>query len=203
MAVNGNNVRIGTPDQLTTGAVLVAPVGTAVPDLDDLTPQGVTLDPAFEAGGYVSSDGITLTPDFSTNDITDWSGSLIRRALELFDGTITWTMIETAAETFKMAVGEDYVESREADTTHGAQVSAAFGSRLSPVRSWVFKMKDGDARMLIVVPRGQVTGMEEVTFNATDPVGWGLTLSTYPDESGNNIYVLTDDGVVSTAGADL
>lgn len=45
--------------------------------------------------------------------------------------------------------------------------------------------------------------MEEVTFNATDPVGWGLTLSTYPDESGNNIYVLTDDGVVSTAGADL
>lgn len=202
MAVNGNNVRIGTPDQLTTGAVLVAPAGTTVPGLDDLTPQGVTLDGAFVGGGYVSSDGITLTPDFSTNDITDWSGSLIRRALELFDGTITWTMIETSAETFKMAVGDDYVEVRDADESHGTQVAASFGSRLSPVRTWVFKMKDGDARMLIVVPRGQITGMEEVAFTATDPVGWGLTLSTYPDEKGNNIYVLTDDGVVSTAGVE-
>lgn len=201
MAVNGKNVRIGTPDQLTTGAVLVAPEGTAIPTLADLTPQGVKLDRAFKDGGYVSSDGITLTPELSTTDITDWSGNLIRRAPELFNGTITWKMIETANETFEMAVGSQFVEARSADATHGNQVAASFGARLSPVRSWVFKMKDGDARMLIVVPRGQVTAMEEIVFNATEPVGWSLTLSTYPDAQGNNIYILTDDGAVTSAGA--
>ena len=60
-------------------------------------------------------------------------------------------------------------------------------------------MKDGSARMLIVVPIGQVTAIDEITFNNTDPVGYAVTLTTSPDEDGNNIYILTDDGEVATA----
>jgi hypothetical protein len=58
-------------------------------------------------------------------------------------------------------------------------------------------MKDGNARIVIVVPNGQVTEVGEVTFAANEPVGWNVTLSTYPDESGNSIYVMTDDGVTT------
>lgn len=199
MPVNTRQVYVGTPDQLTTGAVLHAPVGTPLPDLDDVTPSEVTVNKAFKDGGYVSSDGVTLTPDMSTSDINDWSGALIRRVLEAFNGEVSFTMIQSDGETFKMALGEDYVTAQAAGSTHGNQVMAKFGAHLPDPEAWVFKMKDGAARILICLPNAQVTAMDEVTFNATDPIGWALTLSCYPDESGVSIYILTDDGQVAAA----
>lgn len=199
--IDASKVLVGTPDQLTTGAVLSAPLGTTCPDLDDVTPAKVTIDPAFVSSGYANSDGLSITPDYSTNDINDWSGALVRRSLESFTGEITWTMIQVDEESFKMAFGESYVESRKASETHGNQLKAAIGAHLPESRAWVFKMKDGDARMLVVVPNGQVTGLDEIQFTATDPVGLAVTLSCYNDEKGNGIYILTDDGKVTTAGS--
>ena len=199
MPVNTRQVYVGTPDQLTTGAVLHAPVGTALPDLSDIMPSEVTIDEAFKDGGYVSSDGVTLTPDMSTSDINDWSGALVRRVLEAFNGEVSFTMIQSDAETFKMALGEDYVTAQAADTTHGNQVMAKFGAHLPDPEAWIFKMKDGAARILICLPNAQITTMDEVTFNATNPIGWALTLSCYPDASGVSIYILTDDGQVAEA----
>lgn len=199
--IDASKVLVGTPDQLTTGAVLSAPLGTVCPDLDDVTPSKVTIDPAFTSSGYANSDGLTITPDYSTNDINDWSGALVRRTLEAFTGEITWTMIQVDEESFKMAFGEEYVEAREATGTHGTQLKAAIGAHLPESRAWVFKMKDGDARMLVVVPNGQVTGLDEIQFTATDPVGLAVTLSCYNDSKGNAIYILTDDGKVATATA--
>lgn len=199
MPVNTKQVYVGTPDQLTTGAVLHAPVGTDMPTLDDVTPASVQLDEAFKDAGYVSSDGVTLTPDMSTSDINDWSGALVRRVLETFNGEVSFTMIQSDAETFKMALGEEYVTANSADETHGNQVMAKFGAHLPNPEAWVFKMKDGSARILIALPNAQVTSMDEVNFNATDPIGWALTLSCYPDSTGTSIYILTDDGQVATA----
>lgn len=201
MAVDASKVRIGTPDQLTTGAILCAPLGTTLPKLTDITPSAVKLDTAFEDSGYASEDGVTVTPDYSTNDIVEWGGSTVRRVLEQFTGEITFTLIQTDENSFKMAFGKDHVEVVAATKTHGAQLKAAIGAHLPDAQSWVFKMKDGAARMLIVVPNGQVTSLDEITFNSTDPVGWAITLSCYADAEGESIYILTDDGVVSSATA--
>ena len=154
---------------------------------------------ATPGGSLTTGDGVTLTPDMSTSDINDWSGALIRRVLEAFNGEVAFTMIQSDAETFKMALGDDYVEAQDADASHGNQVMAKFGAHLPDPEAWVFKMKDGAARILICLPNAQVTSMDEVTFNATDPIGWALTLSCYPDESGVSIYVLCDDGQIATA----
>ena len=51
MAVDASKVLVGTPDQLTTGAILCAPVGTKTPDLSNITPAAVTLDSAFVDAG--------------------------------------------------------------------------------------------------------------------------------------------------------
>ena len=58
-------------------------------------------------------------------------------------------------------------------------------------------MKDGDARIVIAVPDGQITEVGEVTFASNAAVGWNVTLSCYPDANGNSIYIMTDDGVVT------
>ena len=146
----------------------------------------------------MSEDGLTLAPALSTTDIKDWSGATVRKVLESFDGTLAWTMISTNAGALGITFGADNVTTEAATTTHGQQVEVALGARLPEAESFVFLMKDGDARIVIVVPDGQVTEVGEVTFAANAAVGWNVTLSTYPDEDGNSIYIYTDDGQVTT-----
>ena len=198
MAVDATKVLVGTPDQLTTGAIMCAPVGTKTPDLSNVTPSAVTIDQAFVDAGYANSDGLTVTTDYSTSDITEWGGGLVRRVLESSTVEIAWTMIQLDEQSFKMAFGDDYVEAVKATTSNGNQLKAAIGAHLPERKAWVFKMKDGDARILVAVPCGQVTALDDITFNATDPIGLAVTLSCYNDEKGNAMYILTDDGQVST-----
>lgn len=194
---NASDVRIGAPDQKTTGAIKHAPIGTTLPSLSSITKAAVTLDPAFTGNEYVSEDGLTLTPSMSTTEIKDWSGSTVRKVLESFDGTLSWTMISTNAGALGVAFGADHVETNAATLEHGAQIRASLGAHLPEAQSWVFLMKDGDARIVIVVPNGQITEVSETTFASNAAVGWAVTLSCYPDESGECIYIMTDDGVVT------
>lgn len=191
------DVRIGAPEQSTTGAIKHAPLGTTLPTLSSISNTGVTLDPAFTGNEYVSEDGLTLSPSMSTTNIKDWSGAVVRKLLEEFDGTLSWTMISTDQGALEIAFGEDYVTNSAATTLHGAQLRAALGAHLPDAQSWVFLMKDGDARVVIVVPDGQITEVGDVTFVANNAIGWNVTLSTYPDSSGNSIYIMTDDGVTT------
>ncbi len=191
------DVRIGAPDQKTTGAIKHAPLGTVMPTLSDITKASVALNEAFVGDEYVSEDGLTLTPAMSTTEIKDWSGATVRKVLESFDGTLAWTMISTNPGAMGVAFGEDYVTTESATQTHGEQTRTALGAHLPEAQSWVFLMKDGDARIVITVPNGQVTEVSEVTFASNSAVGWGVTLSCYPDENGECIYIMTDDGVVS------
>lgn len=194
---NTNDVRVGAPDQATTGAILSAPLGTTLPSLSSITKAAVTIDPAFEGNEYISEDGLTLTPNYSTQNIKDWSGAVVRKVLEEFDGTLGWQMISTNQNALETAFGKANVTANAATQTHGNQLQAALGARLPDPRSWVFLMKDGDARIVIVVPKGQVTALNETNFVPNDAVKWGVTLSTYPDAAGNSIYIMTDDGVVT------
>lgn len=193
---NTSDVRIGAPDQLTTGAIKYAPIGTTLPSLSSITPQEVTLDSAFTGNEYISEDGLTLSPSMSTTDIKDWSGTVVRKVLESFDGTLSWTMISTNESALGVAFGANHVTANEATSSHGTQVMAKLGAHLPEAQSWVFLMKDGDARIVVLVPNGQVTEVAETTFASNAAVGWNVTLSCYPDASGECIYILTDDGKV-------
>ena len=194
MATDAHKVLVGSPDQKVTGAILSAPTGTPLPENIDSE-----LDDVFTKNdsGYVSSDGLTLTPDISTNDINDWSGALVRRVLESFNGTVSWTYIQTGVNELRNAFGDNNVEvTAEANTEHGTQIKVSIGAQLPERKSWIFKMKDGDARVMIVVPDANVTSMDDISFVGTDPVSWPITISCYPDSEGNFVYILLDDGEV-------
>lgn len=191
MAVNSAKVLVGTPDQLTTGAILNAPLGTTLP-----TDADFTFDTAlWSDSGYISEDGLEIAPDYSTTDIPDWSGANVRRLLEQFTGEITWTHLETSENSLKATFGAENVTVTAATRDHGEKITVNMGARLPERRSWAFKVKDGNAKVLIVVPNGQVTSVDAITFSASDAIKWPVTLSTYADEQGNNIYIYTDDGV--------
>jgi hypothetical protein len=190
--IDATKVLVGAPDQSTTGAVLDAPLKTALP-----TTAGAELDAAFTSSGYVSSDGVTLTLDRSTKDLTDWSAKTIRTLMESFTGTIKWSEMQMSYEALCHAFGSSNVTKTEATAEHGEQIKVVIQSELPPARSWVFKMKDGNARILIVVPNGQVTSVDEIDFTASSAVTLPLTLTCNADSDGPSIYLYTDDGVVT------
>lgn len=190
MAIDATKVLVGTPDQDVTGAILTAPIGTPLPtSIDD------ELDPAFVDSGYVSSDGLTLTPDASTNDINEWGGALVRRILQTFNGTLAWSYIQTDIDSLKNTFGDNNVEvTAAANAQHGQQIRVSMGARLPERKSWVFKMKDGNARIMIVAPDAHPTSWDDITFASSDAVSWPISLSTYPDSTNNSLYLLFDDG---------
>lgn len=190
MALNASRVLIGTADQTNaTGAIMSAPIGTPLP-----TTAIDTIDAAFTDSGYVSEDGLTLSPDLSTADINEWNGALVRRIKESFDGSLSWSHLETNEASLKNTFGDSNVTVTAATAAHGQQFAVAINGELPEAKSWVFKLKDGDNRILVVVPNGQVTGIEDVSFTASDAIMWGVTLSCYPDSTGNSLYIYTDDG---------
>lgn len=190
MTVNPQNVLVGKPDQEVTGAIQSAPLGTTLPTATD-----DTLDPAFTGSGYVGEDGLTLAQDRSTADVRDWSGSLVRRLLESFDGTLAWPHLEVNENSLKNAFGDDNV------SVANGQITVAIGGNELPRKAWVFRMKDGDRRMILVVPDGQITGQDDITFVANEPITLPVTLSTYPDAAGNSIYWILDDGEIAGDGS--
>lgn len=197
VAVNAENVLTGAPDQLTSGAISSAPLGTELPDSPLTEPAA-----AFKSSGYVSEAGLTLTPERSTASIKDWSGAVIRQILEEFNGTLAWEHLETNEESLRNYFGDDNVKLVLPTLTSGTQITAALGAHEMPRKSWLFRIKDGKKRVLIKVPIGQITDQGEVAFTKTGAILWPVTLSTYPDERGNNLYVITDDGVFSASAPD-
>ena len=183
--LDASNVLVGTADQTSTGAILSAPLGTALP-----TGIAEQLNDAFKDSGYVSSDGLSFTIDDSTSDINEWNGSLVRRLLESRDVTFSWSHLET--NTF----GDENVVVTPATTSDGEKITVSIGAKLPAAKSWVFKLKDGAHRILIVVPNGQITSVDEVSFTSSDAITWPVTLSTYADEHGHNCYIYFDDGKV-------
>lgn len=194
MATDATKVLVGTPDQTTTGAVSSAPLGTTLP-----TDAGATLDPAFESTGFVSDEGVTISPEWSTTDIFDWSASAVRTLLEKFTGEITWTYIQTGYEELCHIFGADHVVKTDATKAAGTKLKVSLGAHLAPYKSHVFRMKDGDARMMIVVPNGRIIPNGDMTFVSNQPISWSARLVCSPDANGESIYIYTDDGQVVSA----
>lgn len=189
MATDQSKVYVGLADQSVTGAIASAPLGTEVPDeiLDELPGS-------FEDSGYCNNEGLSLSTEYNTSDITEWNGATIRKVLETFTGQLSWTIIQLDYEAWCQALGPDNVTRTPANEEHGELITIRIGAHLPPRRTWVFRMKDGDMRMMIVVPVGQITSLDEITFNATDPIALPLTLDCYDDGHGESIYIYTDDG---------
>jgi hypothetical protein len=186
--INPDNVFIGGGD-LITGQLAYGPLGTSLPDY-----PSEEVDDAFVNPGDVGEDGVSLSPDYSTSMIHNWSGAAIRTVLENFEGTIQVPLLETNAESMKMMVGEEYYSTIVADATHGIVHKMKFGAHLAPAGVFLLRMKDGDKRMMIEVPNGQVAGIDEVGFTSSDAVIWPVTINCNDDGQGSSIYVITDDG---------
>lgn len=182
------DVRVASP-ATGTGGILAAALGATLP-----TDTAAAVDAAFTKGGYVGEDGLTMTVARTSEKIRAWGGDTVRVVQTEHDATFAWTFLETNEFTAAAVYGDDNVVATPASASAGNLLAIKVNSETLPHKAWVFDMKDGDARIRVVVPNGQITEVGETTFVHTNAVGHQVTLEAFPDEDGNKAYIYTDDG---------
>lgn len=191
MANTASNVVAGKP--LATGGVLIAPPGTALP-----TDTTTALNAAFTAAGYIGEDGLTETIERSSESIRAWGGDTVKRVQTEFEVTYSLTFIESLnSEVLKTVFGDANVVTTAATSSSGTLQAVKINSAELPEKEFVFEIRDGDAKVRVVIPRGKVTEVGETTYSDGEVIGYEVTISALPDASGNQAYKYSDDGKTS------
>lgn len=191
--IDANKVYLPTPDQSsTTGAVAVAPVDTELPK----TAREKLDDSVWESGGYVGDAGIAISTNKGTTVIKDWSQGTVRKALSDFDGTISVPFLQIDEFAAKRLVGKNNAVFAEANAQHGNMLTIDLGPDMPEIEAYCFSMKDGDSRIRVVVPRGQITNIDAINFVPNAANSWPGTLACYAGPDGWAIRVIYEDGTV-------
>ncbi len=95
----------------------------------------------------------------------------------------------------KAFYGDDNVTVTAATPSAGTLRTVKINADVLPHKSFVFEMKDGDAKIRIHVPDGQVNEVGEVTYNDGELIGYTVTIEAFRDTDLNaNAVKYIDDG---------
>jgi hypothetical protein len=188
MANSAANVVAGVP--LATGGVLIGDLTAAEPS------TAVSALTGFTAAGYIGEDGVTETNERSTDRIRAWGGDTVKVVQTEHNVTYQFTFLETLnAEVLKAVYGEDNVTTTAATVSTGTLHEVQINSSTLPHKSYVFEVKDGDAKIRIYVPDGQITEVGEITYSDSEVIGYQVTVEAFADELGNKAYKFLDNGI--------
>ena len=175
-APDSGNVLVGKPK--VTGGVLAGPLTATLP-----TNASTAVGGTFVGLGYVSDAGLTQTIATETTNIVAWGGSTVRVVKTSHDVSYAVTLIETNPATLAEFYGIENVDTVDELTT--VKINENGNGR----RRYVFDMIDGDFNIRVVVPNGEVTETGDITYVDGEPIGYEITISAYPDPSGNKAYL--------------
>ena len=171
MGNTATNVTTGKPN--ISGAIYTAPIGTTLP-----TDATTALGAAFVCLGYVSEDGLSNNNELSVEAIKAWGGNIVYRSLTEMNDEFGLALIETEnIDVLKTVYGENHVT---VDASGNASVDVVGEDPIE--RVWVFELalRGGRAKR-IVIPDGAITSRDEISYNDSDAVAYGITISAYPD----------------------
>lgn len=173
-----NNVSAGKPK--VGGAVSVGATTLVLP-----TDATTALAEGFANLGYCSEDGLTNAQERSSDDIRAWGGDLVLNIQTEYTDTFKFTLIESLdVNVLKAYYGDENVTG-----TLAVGITINANSDELPEKAWVIDMvmRKG-ALKRVVIPRGKVTETDEISYTDSGAVGYGLTITAYPDASGNTHY---------------
>ena len=178
MANDNTNVTTGKPH--TGGAIYRAPIGTTAP-----TDATTALNAAFKHVGYISEDGVTNGNSINSETVKAWGGDSVYTVTTSRDNTYSFTMIEALnTEAMKVYYGDDNVlGSRAAGITIKSN-NKDMGTHIYVIE----QILAGKIPMRIVIPLGQVTEVEDITYKDDELIAYGVTITGNQDASGNTGY---------------
>lgn len=172
------NVTVGKPK--VAGAVYVAPTGTTLP-----TDATTALNAGFVGLGYCSEEGLTNANTRSSADIKAWGGDIVLSIQDEKTDTFSLTFIET----LNINVLKEVFGSGNVSGSLSAGITVNVNSTELTERSWAIEMvMRGSTVKRIIIPNGKITATEDITYTDNEATGFGVTITAYPDSSGNTHY---------------
>jgi len=189
MANNANNAVVGKP--LVAGGILVAPIGTTLP-----TDEAASVNVAFKSVGYITADGLTRSEKINADTKYAWGGDTIAVLYKNKDFTMKFGFAEYLNPLVAQSIyGTSAVTVTAATSTAGAKLAVSGGNQVPPKQEWIFEIVSGLAKVRLVVPIGQISDLDDVVYKDDDISARGITLTLFPDSSGNYIYEYSNDGI--------
>ena len=174
MANTATYVSTGKPN--ISGAVWVAPKDTTLPT-DATTALDTT---AFTCLGYVSEDGLENENEMDVSEIKAWGGVTVYRSLTGLTDNFKLKLIESEnVDVLKNVYGDSNV------TESSGAITVSVKAEDPQEKVWVFELAmRGNAKKRIVISDGAVTSRDAITYNDSDAVAYGITVSAYPNANG-------------------
>ena len=174
MANTATNVTTGKPN--VSGAVYVADIGTTLP-----TDADTALDTTkYVCLGYVSEDGLSNDNSIDVSEIKAWGGVTVYRSINGMTDNFKLTLIESEnPDVISVVYGKDNVT---VDVDGAISVDVKAEDPVEHVFVFELALRGGKAKR-IVIPDGAITSRDEITYNDSDAVGYGITISAYPDSN--------------------
>lgn len=162
------------------------------PPTDSTTP----LVPDFVSLGLVTDAGAVENRNWTSSNVTEWGGQTVKVLQSEFGVTYEITFLEALnPEVQKLVNGDANVTATPATTGKGNLLAVKVNADVLPTKQYVFDLMDGKVSGRVVIPAGQVTNIAAVTNAKTATKNYQVTLTCFPDDSGNNVYEYYDDGV--------
>lgn len=192
-SLDQSKVLVGSADQETTGAI-----ASGTPITDGTSPANFSAAQTLAAGqaalGYLSTDGITVSTEYSTKSLQEMNLAKVRTLLTDFSGTIKFTLIQFDLAGAQAAFGADNVTSE----TNGFHIK--LGAHLPARRCYTICLKDGDDALIVVIPNGQVTSGADLTFKADEAIELPIEIDCLDDGSGESVHVYYNHAAASGNG---
>lgn len=190
-----NVLELLAPSPRTSGSILWAPIGTALP-----TTSYAVLDGAagkFADLGFADDGGLRQRETRSTTDVFVWGGDLAGTLQTQYDRTMTFRLMQIRnVEVLKASYGISNVSVVPATSTNGKEIAVMFNPRLMDTRSWVFDGFYQENLVRIVIPIGRIVTVGEIDMTHKSYMTIECTLKAYPDSSKNHGYMYINDGVL-------
>ena len=178
MSNTKSNVSTGRPK--VSGAVYVGATSETLP-----TDATTALAAGFTCLGYCSEDGLTNTTTIDSDNVKAWGGDIVHVLEEGKEDTFEVTFIEM----MNVDVLKEVYGSSNVSGTLAAGITVAVGLEELEARAWVVDMiLKGDVLKRIVIPKGTITSIGEISYTDDDLVGYAVTITAEADDDGNYHY---------------
>lgn len=124
-----------------------------------------------ESLGYISEDGVTFTTDIDSEDVKDWSGSIIDSPLSSYGESASCTFLESRESVLKTVFGDENVSTTAGVTT------VRHNAKFTTPHMFVFDSVVSDTVVKrTIIPRGRIIERDDLEMNNSDLMGYSPTI---------------------------
>lgn len=189
------------------GYACVAPAGTNPSAYEDMTKTLAELcndtGSVLKSLGYIGEDGITITTDTDTDDMTDWSGSTVASPMTSYSESVQVPFLESRETVLKVVFGDENVTTN----AKGALV-VRHNKNFTGAHVFVFdSIVSGTKVKRTIVPVGVINERDDVQYNNSDLVTYtptikALAASVYDGDSIREFIYDTTTGATKSVKSD-